>query len=299
MGIKFITDSTCDLSAEYLLENNVRLIPMTYLLDDHEYSDSPFGGENTLSRKAFYDAMRAGSQPKTTQINEIVFSEAFEEILESGSDVFYIGFSGGLTGSMNNARRAADALMEKYPQRKVFIVDSVSASMGEGLLVMMGVDALKKGLSGEEIRALLETERTAIQHWFTVEDLVYLKRGGRISSATAVVGTMLNIKPMLTIDDEGHLVPLEKSKGRKKAIHAMMDRVASVVGENDPGDFYLVHSDADEADIELLRAAMVKRFGRDVVSISNMTPVIGAHTGPGLLALVHYAPGGQRPGQYA
>lgn len=291
MGIQFVTDSTCDLPGEYLEENHIRLIPMTYLLNDREYDDSPFDGENTLPRKAFYDAMRAGAQPKTTQINEATFTEVFEEILMRGDDVFYVGFSGGLTGSINNACRAADALREKYPLTKTYIVDSVSASMGEGVLVMMAVDALKEGKSAEEIHALLEAEKTSVQHWFTVEDLMYLKRGGRVSSATAAVGTMLNIKPMLNIDGEGRLVPLEKSKGRKKAVHALLDHVAASGGENYEGDIHLVHSDAEEADIELLRTAVQKRFGRDVKSVSNMTPIIGAHTGPGLLALVHYTPG--------
>lgn len=294
MGIQFITDSTCDLPGEYLLENGVRLIPMTYLLNDREYFDSPFGGVDTLTRKEFYDAMRAGGQPKTTQINEAVYTETFEEVLASGDDVICVAFSGGLTGSINNARRAAEELEAKYPGRRVHIVDSVSASLGEGLLVMMGVDALKEGKSAEEITEILNREKVCIQHWFTVEDLVYLKRGGRISPATAAVGTMLNIKPMLNIDQEGRLVPLEKSKGRKKAIHALLDRVASTGGEEYQGEIYLVHSDASEADVELLRAAVQKRFGRDVSLIANMTPIIGAHTGPGLLALVHHTPGRQR-----
>lgn len=290
MGIQFITDSTCDLPAQYLLENSVRLIPMTYLLNDQEYTDTPFGGEHTQTHREFYDAMRAGAVAKTTQINEMTYLGYFEEALQEGSDIIYIAFSGGLTGSVNNARRAAESLMERYPARKIAVVDSLAASLGEGLLVMMGADALRQGKGFEEIVSLLEEARLHIQHWFTVEDLTYLKRGGRISAATAVVGTMLSIKPMLNIDGEGHLVPLEKSKGRKKAIHALISRVEATGGSDFAGDIHLVHSDADEADIVLLREAVRKKFGRDVVLQVNLTPIIGAHTGPGLLALIHYTP---------
>lgn len=294
MGIQFMTDSTADLSVGYLQEHGVRLIPMTYQIDGREYVDSPFGGENTLTHREFYDAMRMGKQPTTSQINEITYTEAFEQIFAAGDDVFYVSFSSGLTGSLNNARLACEALKERYPERTAYIVDSLSASIGQGLLLMMAVQLHEQGLSPAEIKARLDEERFCVHHWFTVEDLVFLKRGGRISAATAAVGTMLNIKPMLSIDDDGRLVPQEKSKGRKKALKALLGHLTEKAGEAFEGEIYLVHSDADEADIDLLRGMVQAQYDRNVAGIANMTPIIGAHTGPGLMALVFHAPGARR-----
>jgi len=294
MAIRFVTNSTSDLSAEFLQENNVVLIPMIYQIDDVEYYDTPFGGANTMTRKQFYDAMRAGAQPKTSQINEMTYTEVFEKIFAAGDDVFYIAFSSGLTGSMNNARLAAEELKEKYPERTVYIFDSLGASMGEGHMVMTAVEACREGKSAGEIMALLEEIRPCMQQWFTVEDLVYLKRGGRISATTAAVGTMLNIKPVLKMDEEGRLVSVEKAKGRKKAVKMLISHLTETAGTDYSGPIYLIHSDASEADIELLRSSVVAQCGRDVTSIHALTPVIGTHTGPGLLALIYCAPGSSR-----
>lgn len=294
MGIQFITNSTSDLSVEFLRENNVILIPMLYEINEREYYDNPLGGSNTMTRKEFYDAMRDGAQPKTSQINQATFEEVFGKVLAAGNDIFYVGFSSGLSGTTNNAFMAAEELKEQYPERKIYIVDSLAASMGEGHLVKMGIQAYNEGKSGEEIVSLLEEARTHMQLWFTVDDLVYLKRGGRISATTAAVGTMLNIKPVLQVDDEGHLVSVEKAKGRKKAVRTLVNHVVERAGANFMGEIYLIHTDTNEADIELLRNAVITQCGRDVTSIHNLTPVIGAHTGPGLLALIYYTPNSKR-----
>ena len=294
MGIQFITDSTADLTKGYLEENGIHLIPMIYQMNDREYYDSPFGGENTLTRKEFYDAMRAGATPTTSQINEITFTEAFEKVLAAGDDVFFISFSSGLTGSLNNARLACEALKEKYPERTVYIVDSLGATQGEGLLMDLALSAHREGKSPEEIKAYLEEQRFFIHQRFTVEDLVYLKRGGRVSAATAAVGTMLNIKPMLYIDNEGHLLSPEKVKGRKKALKELVGYLVEKGGEDFVGDIYVVHADASEADIDFLRAAVQQQYGRDVSQVSTLSPIIGAHTGPGMIALVFHVPGVRR-----
>jgi len=294
MGIQFMTDSTADLSLEYLKEHNVRLIPMIYLIDGREYIDSPFGGENTLTHREFYDAMRMGKQPTTSQINEITYTEAFEKILSEGDDIFYVAFSSGLTGSLNNCRLACEALKEKYPERTVYVVDTLSASFGQGLLLMRAVRLHEEGMAPEEIKKTLDEEKFSVHHWFMVEDLVYLKRGGRISATTAAVGTMLNIKPMLSIDDEGRLVPQEKSKGRKKALKALVGHLTDKGGEAFEGEIYIVHSDAEQADVDALNELLRAQFGRGAAGIANMTPIIGAHVGPGLMALVFYAPGSRR-----
>lgn len=293
MGIQFVTDSTADLPVAYLNEHHIRVIPFIYRFGDKEYFDSPYGGEQTLTRAEFYDAMRGGLQPSTSQINLITYTEVFEEVLAAGDDVFYVAFSSGLTGSQNNANLARQALEEKYPGRRVYIVDSLGASLGEGMLVMMAVDALKEGKSGDEIEEMLNEAKTHIHHWITVEDLVYLKRGGRISSATAVVGTMLSIKPMINIDDEGHLIPQERVKGRKRAIKALTEHLKEKAGDSFRY-LTLAHTEADEAEIELLRESVRQATGRDVDMVSNITPIIGAHTGPGLLGLLFYAPGSRR-----
>lgn len=294
MGIRIMTDSTADLTREYIEANGIHLIPMIYQMDGQEYYDNPLGGENTQTRKEFYDAMRAGAQPTTSQINEMTFTEAFEQVLSAGDDVFFVSFSSGLTGSMNNARLACETMKEKYPDRSIWMVDSLGATQGEGILVDLAIKAFAEGKSPEEVKAFLDEARFSVHHLFTVEDLVYLKRGGRISAATAAVGTMLNIKPLLFIDDEGHLVSPEKAKGRKKALKMLVSRLVEKAGEQFAGEIYLVHADADEADIEFLRAAVQQQFGRDVEQVSTMSPIIGAHTGPGLLALVAYVPGSRR-----
>ena len=294
MALQFFTDSTADLTKEYIQANGIHLIPMVYRFGDNEYYDSPLGGAQTMTRKEFYDAMREGGVPTTSQINQVAYTEAFEPVLAAGDDIFYVAFSSGLTGSLNNARMACEELKEKYPGRTVYIVDSLAASQGEGLLVHMGMEAYRQGKSAEEIKAFLDEARFHIHHRFTVEDLVYLKRGGRVSSAAAAVGTMLNIKPMLSVDDEGHLVNQEKAKGRKKAIKSLVAHLVDKAGEDFAGDIYLVHSDADEADISFTRAAVEQQFGRDVTQVSTLSPIIGAHTGPGLVALIFYAPGSKR-----
>lgn len=294
MALQFFTDSTADLTKEYIEANGIHLIPMIFRLGDKEYLDSPLGGAETMTRKEFYDAMREGAVATTTQINQVTFTEAFEPVLAAGDDIFYVAFSSGLTGTLNNARLACEELKEKYPERTVYIVDSLSASQGEGLLVHMGMEACRQGRTAEEIKAYLDEARFHIHHRFTVEDLVYLKRGGRISAATAAVGTMLSIKPMLSVDDEGHLVSQEKAKGRKKAIKALVSHLVEKAGEDFAGDIYLVHSDASQADIDFARAAVEQQYGRDVTQVSTLSPIIGAHTGPGLIALVFYAPGSKR-----
>ena len=294
MALQFFTDSTADLTKEYIEANGIHLIPMFYRLGDQEYFDTPLGGAGSQTRKEFYDAMRAGAVPTTSQINQVTYTEAFEPVLAGGEDIFYVAFSSGLTGSLNNARLACEELKEKYPERTVYIVDSLAASQGEGLLVDMGIQAYRQGKTAEEIKAYLDQERFHIHHRFTVEDLVYLKRGGRVSSAAAAVGTMLSIKPMLSVDDEGHLLSQEKAKGRKKALKSLVAHLVDKAGEDFAGEIYLVHSDAGEADIEFTRAAVQQQFGRDVTQVSTLSPIIGAHTGPGLVALIFYAPGSKR-----
>lgn len=291
MGIKFFTDSTADLPLDYLKEHRIELIRMVYQMEGVEYQASPFPGDpDTQTDKDFYEAMRAGAQPTTSQTNEATYLEAFGPALAAGDDVFYIAFSGGLTGQMNNAQLARETLKEKYPDRSVYLVDSLSATLGEGLLVTMAVREYEAGKSAEEIEAMLEEARHHVHHWFMVEDLTCLKRGGRISAATAAVGTLLNVKPILCVNDEGRLVPSEKAKGRKRAMKTLVSRMTEKGGADYDGPICLVHADADPEDVERLAEMVREQFGREVDMVATLSPIIGAHTGPGLLALIFYAP---------
>ncbi len=290
MGIRIITDSNADLSAAFLTENNVLLAVMPYEMNGKDYVDSPFGGSNVMSRKEFYDAMRAGAHATTSQINQASFEEYFEPVFAAGDDLIYVAFSSGLTGTQNSARLAAEELQEKYPERKLYIADTLSASMGQGHMVKLAVEALKQGKSAEEIVALIEKARFCLHHWFTVDDLAYLKRGGRISATSAAVGTMLNIKPILDVNEEGRLVSKEKAKGRKKAIKQMATHLQEVLGDH-AAPIYIVTADSPEADVELLRTSIQTLCGRDVDEVVDLTPVVGAHAGPGLLAIITYIEG--------
>ncbi len=290
MSIRIVTDSNADLSAAYFTANNVVLAPMPYQMNDKDYIDTPFGGGNVMSRKEFYDAMRAGAQPTTSQINQASFEEIFEPIFAAGDDVVYVAFSSGLTGTQNSARLAGEELQEKYPERKLYIADTLSASIGQGHMVKLAVEAVKQGKSAEEIVALVEKERFCLHHWFTVDDLAYLKRGGRISATSAAVGTMLNIKPILAINNEGRLVSTEKAKGRKKAIKQLAAHLQEVLGDHS-ASIYIVTADSAEADVELLRTSIRTLCNREVDEVVDLTPVVGAHAGPGLLAVITYIEG--------
>lgn len=290
MGIRILTDSNADLSAEYFTSNNVVLAPMPYQMNGKDYIDSPFGGSNVMPRKEFYDAMRAGAHPTTSQINQASFEEILEPIFAAGDDVIYVAFSSGLTGTQNSARLAGEDLQEKYPERKLYIADTLSASMGQGHMVKLAVEALAQGKSAEEIVALVEKERFCLHHWFTVDDLVYLKRGGRISATSAALGTMLSIKPILAVNNEGRLVSIEKAKGRKKAIKQLATHLQEVLGDK-PAPIYVITADSAEADVELLRTNIRTLCNREVDEVVDLTPVVGAHAGPGLLAIITYIEG--------
>ena len=226
------TDNTADLPVSYLRENQIREISLSYLLEGETYDRT-----NELPPKMFYDKMRAGSMPTTSQINPENAKTAFMEEVVRGHDILHIAFSSGLSGSCNSARMAAEEIMEEHPEVKILVVDSLCASLGEGLLVHKVVEKKKSGATLEEAAAYAEALKKNICHNFTVDDLFHLHRGGRVSKATAIVGTLAGIKPVMHVDEEGHLVAIAKVRGRKNSLHHLVDRMVEQVkgyeAEND------------------------------------------------------------------
>lgn len=293
---KFYTDSTADLTQEYILKRDVGIIGMTYTIGDKEYTYSE--GSYELSGQTsheFYDAMRAGATPTTALINTITYFETFEPTVREGRDVFYIAFSSGLSGSCNNAMAAAKELEEKYPGRRVRVVDSLSASLGEGLVAYLGIEKHFEGASDDEVEAYIVDEvRDYAHHWFTVDDLVYLKRGGRVSSAAAIIGGMLNIKPVLDVSIDGRLIPREKVQGRKRALKSLVDQMEANIEAGYAGPVFLSHGDCHD-DAQIVAKMIRQRFGLEIDMYNMITPIIGAHSGPGTVALFYMAKNKKQP----
>lgn len=280
---QIITDSTCDLTQTQLDAARLACINFEYVIGTKTFENRPDGSQ--MSNKAFYDEIRAGALPTTNQINLHRYIEAFEPHLAAGKDVLYLGFSGGLSGSFNNSVMAANELQEKYPQRKIFCVDTVCAAAGQGLLVLMAAEQRDKGLDLEALRDWVEQKKTCINEFFTVADLEHLKRGGRISPALAFAGSMLNIKPCLMIDRSGHLENVAKIRGRKKAMDWVVEQMqAQCDGMPEGGRAFVVHADCLE-DAQQLQEKIQACYPELQLEIMDLGPVIGAHTGPGLVAV--------------
>ena len=273
------TDSACDLPHALLADLGVRYRSLTFAFegeDEHADRDVP--------AKDFYAKMRAGGVAKTAAINTESFREAFEEEIAAGHDILYIAFSSGLSTTYNSGRFALADLSDKYPERKLIAVDSLCASAGFGLLVYLSAKKKAEGASLEEVAQFVLDTRLHICHWFTVDDLVYLKRGGRISPAATLIGTMLGIKPVLHVDNEGHLVNVAKSRGRQASIRALAERYGELATDKAGGTVFISNGDCME-DAEMLRDILAEEYGAKVELITDVGPVIGAHSGPGTLAL--------------
>ena len=272
------TDSACDIHPDKLAEWNVKMLPLAFLFTDTNVEqkdhDEPIG--------EFYKSMRAGRVAKTSCVNEDAFENAFTELLEAGQDILYLGLSGGLSVTPDNAKKVAARLATKYPDRKIVAIDSLSASAGEGLFVYLAVKNREAGMTLEENAEALRKEIPHVCHWFTVEDLVYLKRGGRVSAATALLGTALNVKPVLHVDNEGHLIKMTQVHGRKKSIKTLAEKLGQTIRPDSP--IFISNADCME-DAEMLRDIIKNECGMDVTLITSIGSVIGAHAGPGTLAL--------------
>ena len=274
-----ITDTGCDISPELLKEWQVECVDLRFRRDGEtaEYTQAQ------MPTADFYQEMRDGAVFKTSAANEDDFRKAFTPILEAGRDILYIGFSLGLSSTVNTGINVAEELKAKFPERKIEVVSTLAASAGQGLLVWYTVRNRDNGLSLEDNAADIREKAPHMCHWFTVEDLKYLKRGGRVSAASAFLGTALNIKPVLHVDDDGHLIPIHKVIGRRMSLNTMLARMKELKQEEKPV-YFISHGDCID-DAKLLEEKVYGEFGVRAKLITDIGPVIGAHSGPGTLAL--------------
>ncbi len=274
-----ITDSSADLPKSVACDMGVTVIPLEVNIDGIgcKYNDE-------IDIKEFYGWLRDKKGAKTSAINLDRFTEVFEGFVKDGKDVIYIGFSSGLSATFMAAKNAAEELSEKYPDRKIIAVDSLCASLGQGLLVKHAVDKKNAGASIEEVAQFVEENRLNLCHWFTVEDLFFLKRGGRVSAATAVMGTVLQIKPVMHVDDAGKLINVEKARGRAASINSLFAKMKETAIDPEKQTIYISHGDCYD-DAKKLADMITAEFGITDILISEVGPVIGAHSGPGTLAL--------------
>ena len=273
-------DSACDLSPEILAKWGVDYRSLTFRFDgeDKEY------GNGDMNSKDFYQRMRDGGVAKTAAVNTEAFREGFEKHASEGKDVLYLGFSGGLSTTSNSARIAANEVMEKYPERRIVVIDTLSASAGIGVMLRMVLDKKEAGASLEDCAEYAKSLIMGNCHWFTVDDLVYLKRGGRISPTAAFFGNALGIKPVMHVDNDGHLVNVDKVRGRKTAIAALANKYTELALTPDKGYVFISHGDCED-DAKLLAKMIEDKHGAKTEIITDVGPVIGAHSGPGTLAL--------------
>ena len=281
MRYRIITDSTGDLTPALIEAADLRVLPMAFTLDGKEYRNYPDGRE--MSSHDYYEKLRAGSLCTTSQVTMLEFQQAFTPVLEAGQDILYLAFSSGLSGTYQSGCIAAEELKEKFPARRIVCVDSLQASMGEGLFCYL---VGKKRCQGADLDTAADYARQIAPQvcaWFTVDDLMFLKRGGRVSGAAAVAGTLLGIKPVLHVDEEGHLIPKEKVRGRRASLDALVKHFEATALDKTGGTVFISHGDcADDARyvIDKLRALGVKE-----IEMGDIGPVIGAHSGPGTVAL--------------
>ena len=279
-----LTDSSADLGADMVQQLDVQVLPLSFTIQDTTYRNYPDNRE--MEPAAFYAMLRQGELATTSALNVAQYTDALEPLLQAGKDVLVLAFSSGLSATYNSSRLAVEELKEKYPDRKLYTVDTLCASLGQGLLVYLAVKEREKGKSIEEVRDWVEAHKLNLCHQFTVDDLHFLKRGGRISATTAVLGSMLQIKPVLHVDDEGHLINIAKARGRAASLKALVDKME--ITAIDPKDqiVFISHGDC-LADAEMVAQMVKDRMGVQQVYINYVGPVIGAHSGPGTLALFY------------
>ncbi len=274
------TDSASDLPASVADGLGVRVIPLEVNMEGELKLN------NEIDVKEFYAYLRSKHGATTSAVNMDRFMEEFDAVLSQGKDVLYIGFSSGLSGTYMASRNAAEELAEKYPDRKIIVIDSLCASLGEGLLVKLAADRKNAGDDIDTVAAYAEETKKNLVHWFTVEDLFFLKRGGRVSATTAVVGTMLQIKPILHVDDEGKLISMDKVRGRQGSIKALFDKMKATATDPASQTVFISHGDCYD-DAKKLADMVSEELGVTDVLISEIGPVIGAHSGPGTVALFY------------
>lgn len=275
------TDSCCDLPRSFVEENNIQVM---HLRVNIQGRDIPDDLGISIESKNFYDLIRQGEMPTTSQVNVNTFEDNFRKYIKEGYSIIYIGFSSALSGCVNSARIAKENIEEEISDADITVIDTKSASLGLGLIVYNAVNMLKAGKEKSEIVNWIEDNKLKVNHWFTVNDLYHLKRGGRLSGTVAAVGTILSIKPVMHIDDEGRLIPASKVKGRKKSIKVLKEILLDKIVCPEEQTIFISHGDCIE-DAEYLKELIINEVKVKEVIINNVGPVIGSHTGPGILAL--------------
>lgn len=280
-NFKIITDSTADLPKEYIEKYNLGIMYLSYTIEGETYQ-----GEKQLKDDVFYDKMRKGLMPTTSQVNPTEAKETFEEFLKETNKILCISFSSGLSGTYNSAKIAADEIMEENKEAYIIVIDSLAASLGEGLLVHKAVMMRENGNSLVDTAKWVEEHKLNLVHAFTVDDLFHLYRGGRVSKTTAIVGTMINIKPVMHVDNDGHLINMYTVRGRKKSLRSLVDYMEKKIGSYRTKNeiVFISHGDSLE-DAEFVAEEVKERLKIDSFLINYVGPTIGAHSGPGTIAL--------------
>ena len=282
MTFKIVTDSCANLTDEIIEEFDITILPLTFMVDGKQHTSYKKKEKSNLPK--FYKMMREGKVVTTSLPNLVDSKKEIEEILAAGDDVLYIAFSSGLSGTYTAIDLICKELAHKYEDRKIYTVDTLAAAAGQGMLVWMAAEMREDGKTIEEVHTWLEENKLHLAHWFTVDDLHFLERGGRVSKTAAFAGTVLNIKPVLHVDDEGHLIPMEKVRGRKKSIDALVSHMEKTMEKPYNYKVLISHGDCLE-DAEFLAKRVEEKTGITDIHMNCLDPVIGAHSGPGTLAL--------------
>lgn len=279
---RIITDSSCDLPAALASELKLEVIPLSVSINGHEYRN--YLDHREISIGDFYSLLREGIRGKTAAANSEEIVNRLASFLDKGEDVIYLAFSSSLSGTYNAACIAVEELRARYPERKVYVVDTLCASLGQGLMVYHAAKLKQSGATIEEVRDYVINNKLKLCHWFTVDDLMHLKRGGRLNSVSAIAGTILGIKPLLHMDSEGKLTPVAKVRGRRNSIKAIVKRMLETAVEPQKQLMFICHGDCEE-DAITLRDMVRAEIGDIEIIINPIGPVIGCHSGPGTLAL--------------
>ncbi len=277
-----VTDSSCDLGQDMVEELGVKVLPLSFTIKGQTYQNHP--DNRDMSPETFYQLIREGEMGTTSAVNMQQYVDLLTPILDAGTDVLVLAFSSGLSATCQAAMLAAEELRSKYPERKIEVVDTLSASLGQGLFVWHAAHKQKAGATLDEVKTWAEDYRFHQCHWFTVDDLMHLKRGGRVSAATAVMGTMLQIKPVMHMDDEGHLINMSKARGRKASLDALVAKAGELGTNLSQQTIFISHADCLE-DAQYVGGQMKAKYGVKEVYYNFIGPVIGAHTGCGCVAL--------------
>lgn len=277
------TDSTGDLPKEYLKENNISIHPLYYIVDEIEY----IPGVKDMPVKDFYQALKDGKMPTTSASNPKNIITKMREAVENGYDVLHISFSSGLSSSYNNTKMCSEEIKEEFPGVKIIVIDSLSGTVGQGFLVMKAVEMKKQGKTIDEIATWINENKKHVIHEFIVSDLNHLFRGGRLSKTQALLGTMLNINPILCMDDEGKLANIGKVRGRKKALHTLIDNMEKNTDIKNLKEVLISHGDCIE-DAQYLADKIKSKYGIENIIIEDICPTIGAHTAQGAVTLIYF-----------